>query len=56
MKCKRCDIEMEEGVAILTREDHLRCFMGTFTVTAENLKLIKVLKCPQCGYSDDGAE
>ena len=46
---------MVEGFA-LPEQYELRTFYEGpgHIITAENLELIVCLKCPSCGYSDDG--
>ena len=55
MKCVRCDIEMELGIAIKPdMEANALYVCPQPMINAETLELIDVLKCPKCGYSDDG--
>lgn len=56
MKCPRCDVVMVNGIAIepAIRDSHSRVMELKKTVTYSELKLIDILKCPICGYSDDG--
>ena len=55
MKCQRCDIEMEFGIAIKPdKEVNALYIHPPPMINAETLELIDVLKCPKCGYSDDG--
>jgi hypothetical protein len=49
MNCKRCDTKMVKGTAIkhVYTGDRGHCkFPNT-----ENAKMVKVAKCPECGYS-----
>ena len=56
MKCPKCNMEMELGLAI-NYDDPANSictgFGGKKVLTSETLKLIDCAKCPQCGYSDD---
>jgi len=58
MKCPHCNIELVLGLAI--KPDPL---FGVTTISpcqqivnSKTLQLINVLKCPKCGYSDDGID
>ena len=43
------------GIAIKTHPYGERAIVAFQTlITAETLKLIDCLKCPKCGFSDDG--
>lgn len=53
MKCPKCDIEMKWGIAI---DYPTRGIVPTPLLTVRNIELIDVLKCPKCGYSDDGVD
>lgn len=45
---------MKWGIAI---DAFYRCIIPKANkITADTLKLIDVLKCPICGYSDDGVD
>lgn len=56
MTCPTCKIEMKLGIAIDagTKELSRAIIFIDKTIEAKHLKLIHVLKCPSCGYSDDG--
>lgn len=54
MKCPKCSIEMKWGIAIDALP--LGIVPRANIITADTLKLIDVLKCPICGYSDDGVD
>lgn len=53
MNCPRCNVPMVTGKAIKPGLP-AGCFCPSVAVTAETLELLVVLKCPQCGHSDDG--
>lgn len=44
---------MKWGIAI---NAFPRCIVPNTNKTVDTLKLIDVLKCPKCGYSDDGVD
>ncbi len=55
MLCPRCNVELKLGIAIDPRTDKNTLFYRQqYPLTADELELINVLKCPKCGYSDDG--
>ncbi len=56
MKCPRCKVEMDIGMAIdAGPSERARAIVWSqHWITAETLKLIPVFKCPECGHSDDG--
>jgi hypothetical protein len=55
MNCPRCDIEMKLGIAIRPEMEWNALYVCQQPmINAETLELIDVLKCPKCGYSDDG--
>ncbi len=55
MLCPRCDIEMKWGIAIDPHSDaNARYIVPRAPLTIKDIELIDVLKCPKCGYSDDG--
>lgn len=57
MKCLKCGIEMLPGIAIKTNtEVNALYIICQPMINAETLELIDVLKCPMCGYSNDGVE
>lgn len=56
MKCKRCKIEMREGVALQTMflpgtSDFIAGGLGVTLSPGGPGKLIFYLKCPRCGHS-----
>lgn len=55
MKCPKCKIVMVEGIAINSGGCALSraIVFVQRTIKAKDLKLIKCLKCPVCGHSDD---
>lgn len=57
VKCPKCEIELVDGIAI--KPDMVKnafyCIRPPM-INAETLRLINVLKCPKCGYSDDGVD
>jgi Zn-finger nucleic acid-binding protein len=56
MLCPRCHVELKWGIAIDSHTDPDAKYIapqGRFT--AKDVELVDVLKCPKCGYSDDGA-
>ena len=58
MICPRCKVEMVDGFALPEQYEPgniCRGFGHGHIVTADNLELIPCLKCPSCGFSDDGA-
>lgn len=55
MHCPRCNIEMKWGIAISPdMEANALYIHRPPMINTETLELIDVLKCPKCGYSDDG--
>jgi Zn-finger nucleic acid-binding protein len=57
MICPRCDIEMVPGQAIQPdRKSNVLYIAEPPMINFQTLRLIEVLKCPQCGYSDDGVK
>ena len=54
MKCPKCNIEMIVGIALKHQ-----CEVGARYIAPrtyeymETPEIIKCLKCPKCGYSDD---
>jgi predicted RNA-binding Zn-ribbon protein involved in translation (DUF1610 family) len=56
MICPKCDEKMEWGIAIHPgyEEDARYIMPQTFILNSETIKIIDVLKCPKCGFSDDG--
>lgn len=55
MKCPKCNINMEIGQAINYNEskENVCAGFGKIHLTAEQIELIDVYKCPNCGHSDD---
>ena len=58
MKCPRCNVEMTKGMAIETYNGPPYRSITFFqhVIDHETLKLIECLKCPKCGYSNDGTD
>jgi hypothetical protein len=54
MKCPRCNVEMEIGIAIDAPDPNVRIFAGSLAITDVHKSLIDVYKCLKCGHSDDG--
>jgi len=55
MKCPRCNVEMVPGKAIdPAMKSNTLYEIEIPNVTAKTLRLIDVLKCPECGHSEDG--
>ena len=54
MKCPKCNVEMKWGIAIDPNVQG--SIVPIANKTVDTLKLIDVLKCPKCGYSDDGVD
>lgn len=57
MICPTCKVELVLSKAIRPKFDNpkVRYFIGTSPVMKpEEVVLIDCLKCPSCGYSDDG--
>lgn len=54
MKCPRCDVDMDIGIAIDAGPSNTRIFVGSKSITRPHEVLIDVYKCPKCGHSDDG--
>lgn len=53
MNCPKCDVELKWGIAI-DADPH--GIVPNVNKTVDTLELIDVLKCPKCGYSDDGVD
>ena len=53
MNCPNCDVELKWGIAI---DYPPQGVVPTPLLTVKTINLIDVLKCPQCGYSDDGVD
>lgn len=57
MLCPRCKIEMKIGSAIKPNVTYGELtIVPVAPIRARELEVIKVLKCPKCGYSDNGKE
>lgn len=57
MNYPKCKIKMVIGQAIRSNlEVNTRYLTGKPLINHETLELIDVLKCPKCGYSDNGIE
>jgi hypothetical protein len=55
LHCLRCFDEMTIGIAIDPGKPRRHCFPHFHEVSNYwTLKIIEVMKCPSCGYSDDG--
>lgn len=55
MVCPRCDVEMVVGKAIKPKDGGLcRVYPLDEVLSADELEIIPVFKCPKCGHSDDG--
>lgn len=56
MKCPKCNVEMKVGFAIkpMFNEKCRTILPLKHELTYEEMKIIEVLKCISCGYSDDG--
>ena len=56
MKCPRCDVDLVKGFAIAGfNEPPARGItFFPYVVDHKTLRLEDCLKCPKCGYSDDG--
>jgi hypothetical protein len=54
MQCPKCNVELKEGIAIKSSYQTSGCIFGPVLINGNTLKLIDCLKCPKCGYSDDG--
>jgi Zn-finger nucleic acid-binding protein len=55
MLCPRCHVELKWGIAINPHIDaNARYIVPQEPLTIKDIELIDVLKCPKCGYSDDG--
>lgn len=55
MICPRCNVEMVDGIAIKPNTEKGAIYIcAPGPIKAKDVKLISVLKCPLCGYSDDG--
>ena len=50
MTCPRCKIEMKPGKAFVSGD------FGCFGPSPKDTELRPVLKCPECGHSDDELE
>ena len=59
MICPRCDVELVPGIAINPGSrgipDHA-IVSSQYVANASTLQIINILKCPKCGYSDDGID
>lgn len=56
MDCPKCKAELVQGIAINPVRDYNNRYVianNRFS-TYKTLKIINVLKCPLCGYSDNG--
>ena len=53
MNCPKCDVELKWGIAINYPPQSI---VPNPLVTVKTIDLIDVLKCPKCGYSDDGVD
>ena len=54
MKCKECNIDLEDGYALQDTLTGIPDFIGSnevCTVSPGNAKLVECKKCPLCGYS-----
>lgn len=57
MLCPHCDIDLATGLAIKPNPEDVRGAPGfNPVVTHKNLEFVECLKCPKCGYSDDGVK
>ena len=57
MNCPKCGTEMRLGKAIKPDTEANALYIAPQPmINADTLELISVLKCPVCGYSDDGVE
>lgn len=56
MKCPRCDVELDIGIAIDAPNPNVRIFVGSPAIRNAHKALIYVFKCPKCGHSDDGID
>lgn len=54
MMCPRCNVLMTLGIAIDPREECCAMHSRVVIQNADEMELIDVLKCHQCGYSNDG--
>ncbi len=56
MLCPKCKVELVTGMAIEPGSRGVsRSINGyQYVSNAETMEIIEVLKCPKCGYSDDG--
>ena len=53
MICPKCSTTMVVGVAIRTNCANTLYIMAPAPIRANELQLIRCLKCPKCGHSDD---
>lgn len=53
-KCPKCNISLVMGKAIKPKFDDPRCLGVDEKLSWKKLKIIDCLKCPECGFSDDG--
>ena len=57
MNCPKCNTEMKLGKAIKpNRYDDAIVIFPTPMINSETIQLIDVLKCSDCGHSDDELE
>lgn len=56
MKCPRCKVDMEIGIAINALPSNVRIFAGSYHIKDAHKSIIEVYKCPKCGHSDDGID
>ena len=54
MLCPKCNVEMVKGIAIDPERDAYARGIVPQIRYLKDPQLIDVLKCPKCGYSDDG--
>jgi hypothetical protein len=56
MLCPRCKVELLPGIAIDPGSKGIarRIMDCHYIADAKTIEIIDVLKCPKCGYSDDG--
>ena len=50
-KCPKCKVDLENGIAIKTDDWSYIAVLSKPLITADELELIDVLKCPKCGHS-----
>lgn len=53
MKCPKCKVELEKGIAIDPQDNYSSCWGNKISTTYRNMEIIEVMKCPKCGYSND---